>query len=192
MIQLPRKKSRKRIIVIVLAITLVLSALGAGAYAFYKTRSPSKPTDSQQPSTPPTLPKPTDRLHVEPHDHDPGAQQRGVDDVHTSDESAGAAAFPTTQPNLTVEITDIKQAGNQLAVMTAITPKAEGICTVELTRLGSVPRTKKSSLVTTGNTTSCKDATLDINQLLREEWTLTVKVQVNDNVATATKTVMLK
>lgn len=189
MIQLPRRQSKKQIAIVGIIVVVLLCAVGVGAYMFFNRHSELIGT-KKQPSAPPTVS--ADRLEVEPHDHDPGAVQEGIEGVHTSDESAGAAAFPTTQPNLVVEITSVKQASNQFASLTTITPKAEGACTIELTRQDNNTLTKTSPLVAAGNTSACKDTTIDVSQAARGEWTLTVKVQVGSNVATATKSVILK
>lgn len=190
MIHLPRKLSKKRRLLIIIATVVILTG-SFGMYVFLK-RQISSTTDNKHSSVPPTLPKPTDRLAVEPHNYDPGAQQSGVDDVHTSDESAGAAAFPTTQPNLVVEITSARQSGNQFVIAATISPRASGSCTIELTRADTASLTKTSPLVTTGDASNCKDTAIDITQAVRGDWTLTVKVQVGSNVATATKAVTLK
>lgn len=190
MIPLPRRQSRKKILLVIVLVILALGAAAtAGAYMYFQRQSNQSAT-KKQPSAPPTVS--ADRLEVDPHDHDPAAEQHGVDGIHTTDESAGAAAFPTTQPNLVVQITGVKQIGAQLVATTTVTPKAEGTCTAELTRPDNPPISKPSPLVATGDGSSCKDTTLDVSQAARGEWSLTLKVQVGNNVATATKAVTLK
>src|SRR5688500_5832728 len=98
------RRSRKRLPLIIVGVVILLTGVGLGAYAFLKRQNPPSTTTITPGTLPPTVPSPTDRLAVDPHDHNPGAEQHGVDGIHTSDESAGAAAFPTTQPNLVVEI----------------------------------------------------------------------------------------
>lgn len=190
MIPLRQKQSRKPLVIsITILVVLVLVGLLVFSYYTISQQQPSSITDGKK--TPPIVPKPTDRLAVEPHNYDPGAKQQAVEGVHTSDESAGAAAFPTTQPNLVVEITGTRQINGAFSASTTISPKAEGSCIVELTRLGRDSLTKTTQLVTTDHTTACKDTSIDITKVTKGEWTLTVKIQVGSNVATATKIVTL-
>lgn len=191
MTHLPHKQFRKRLIFTVVAVLITVGVLSS-IYIFYKQQLQS-PSITKQPAIPSAKPNPTDRLIVKPHNHDPGTEQHGINGIQTSDESAGSAAFPTTQPNLAVEIIDIRQVNSLLISDTIITPKANGSCILELTRADNTTLKKTTSLTANMDDTSrCTDTTIDAKSVMRGEWSLTVKVQVNSNVATATKTITLK
>lgn len=191
MIHLPHKQFQKRLI-FATGATLIATIMLSAIYILYKQQF--QPTSTtKQPAISSTKPNPLDRLEVEPHNPDPAAEQHGVDGIQTSDESAGSAAFPTTQPNLVVEIINVRQANGLLISDTIISPKANGSCTLELTQADGKTLKKTTPLTANINNTSrCTDTAIDTEDITRGEWSLTVKVQVNSNVATATKTVTLK
>jgi hypothetical protein len=189
MIIKPRKQFQKRTVIIFTVLVGLCLVGSVGVYAFMKTRPAPATGDKKHPTT--TISKPTDRLNVQPEEENPGAHQHGIIGTETSDESAGAAAFPTSQPNLVVEITQTNKSGSQLVITTAISPKAEGSCTVELTRTGQNSITKTFALESANGGSQCQNGRLDVSLAASGEWTLTIKVQVGNNVATATKSVTL-
>lgn len=119
---------------------------------------------------------------------DVSADQTGVSNpsIHTSDESAGAAAFPTTKPNLFVTINSTRITNSHLAVAAVISPNTSGSCELILAKDGYNSVKKTTTLITENDITRCSDSTLDLITSPRGEWTLTVRVQVASNVSTAT------
>ncbi len=181
-------RKRKYIIAIIIMVVLLCAASAVFAYNQLKPRPDSQQSPNTTEKTGEIPRGLADRLNVEATHEDPDATQTGVDGIHTSNESAPASAFPTTQPNLSVVIKSTQQIENNLAVATVVEPNASGTCTLELTRDGHQAITKTSKF----SGTSCNDTSLPLTGYSPGNWNLTVKVVVASNVATATKAVTLK
>lgn len=183
-----RLRSRKQLTIILVVIIALICAVAA-AFAYKKMTTNSTNNTVSHEEEPGKIPRGlADRIDVEAEHHDPGATQTGVEGVHTSNESAGAAAFPTTQPNLSVVIKSTQQSDNMLLIDTVVEPTATGTCIVELTRDGQQPISKSTKF----SGSSCTDTSLSLGNAIPGVWNLTVKVIVASNVATATKAVTLQ
>jgi hypothetical protein len=172
---------------LIIGVILVLLLIAVAMILFYKKTAPNNSRSTSEHSTSQQHVDNPDSFTVKPTNNDPGAVQTGID-TQTSDESAGAAAFPTTQPNLSVAIRSVKQAGQTLTVDTAINPNADGMCTIELTREGHATITKSANF----SGSSCMDKSLSLQNASSGSWNLTVKVVVGSNVATATQAVTIR
>ena len=182
------QKRRTKLFIAASAILIIGIIVGAQLISSQRdtASSLSENTTKQQPRD--TTESSSDPLITKPTLLDPEAVQQGVPGVETTDENPGSAAFPTTQPNLSVDISNVKQSRSQLLINTLVTPAAEGTCTYELTREGQISRTK----VTPINEQQCSDGILPLDGVAAGEWTLTVKVTVSSNVATATRPVTIE
>ena len=132
---------------------------------------------------------PTNKQIVLPEYDDPSAKQTGVDDIETSDGSAPSAAFPTTQPNLTVSLSSITQSSKKLIVETEIAPQLnEGSCTIRLSRDGNILTEKEISV----QNNKCTNQNIDISSINPGQVDVTVLIRSGDNVANSTKSFTIK
>ena len=185
MLQFKRNSlSKKHIYGIALLLLLLLSIAG---YLFYTSKTTTRPEIEKSFQS---EARPTDKLNVEAaKNKEPGAEQTGTGAIDTSNTSASAAAFPTTQPNLTVEIIKTTQANNSLTIDTSVEPSSLGTCAIELTRYGQMTISRNVVLRQATSSAKCANAILDISSADKGQWTLTVKVTVGKNVATTTSQV---
>ena len=171
---------------ILLLLALLLAIIVSGLVVLYANRqSPNQESTSTSTST-------TDTSAASNEDNDspisdPRADQTGAGGIKTSEESGSAHAFPTTKPSLSVQIKNVEQSGDTLSVTAAVLPSAKGVCTVELSRSGSETISKSSDF----NGSSCDVLSISVAQADTGSWDLTIKVIVDSNVATSTRSVTL-
>lgn len=184
--KIPNKKPRRKVVFIVfLTFLAALIALGIWFFLFKTKYQPPQSATKQSPPSDSIVDKQQKDIK-----EDPSANQAGVNDpTHIpSDNSPSSAAFPTTQPNLEVSITSINQQGKLLSIGTAITPNASGSCVIEVYQPGAT--TLKQTTTISGD--RCANSTIDVSSAQPGAWTVTIKVFVEENVATATKGVNLQ
>jgi len=184
MLAVYKSKRSRYILFITIGILLLLIT---GATVWYYTKpvitTASETAEKSDKHAPPA----PGSFKVVPTDKNPSADQTGVPNIKTSDDTPTSAAFPTTQPNLQVAITSTRQSGSKLYVKSQIIPAATGTCRTELTRDNQPPITSESQI----DGEHC-ETPFDTSSMAKGSWTLTLKAFVANNVATASKSITIQ
>lgn len=175
--------SRRKKILILLALALAITVGGVAIVYANKQSQEKESSSTSEPNTSSMNTPDEDNPNI-----DPRAEQTGAGGITTSDESGSAHAFPTTKPNLSVQIKSVEQEGETLSVNATILPGANGTCTAELSRSGNETISKSSNF----NGDSCGVSSIPIDTATPGAWDLTIKVIVDSNVATTTRSVTLR
>lgn len=181
MLRVKKSNRRKRTVLLAASVIGVLLLLSGIIYLVFR------PVDPEQAASRDSQTNKSDEFIPEPTHQDPGAQQEGVPDIETSNESPSSAAFPTTQPNLAITIESATQTGSNLRVNAKIEPNAKGSCTLRLSRGGQTAI--EHTVAADGSTCTM---TVNVSGLTKGEWTATTQVMVESNVATSSRLIIIK